>query len=127
MRQDLQLRDVGVFLLRTLAITVCAAIGSIFFGPMAGRSKVETFVILVFVGFVVTRDWSAHRPSPQDAPGPKSSTNFPTFIKVGRALHSTLPLVRNASIGLLVAAAFAVALWVLITLIRWFWFHPLLR
>jgi len=50
-----------------------------------------------------------------------------SFTKIGDLLRPEIPLIHKTLIATLVVMITVGALWFLITLLRWFWVHPLFR
>jgi hypothetical protein len=116
-----------LILLGFLLIALVVAIGTALFARMTGRPWYDALPIWLYLAYRGARGWFPQKTQQTDETEPKPPTAFPTFAKIGRGLRRIFPVIRNMFLGILVVAIMAGSIWVLITLLRWFWLHPLFR
>ena len=108
-------------LLLIFLILVVFTVGSFVFARTTGRSWYDTLPILVYITWRSARNWFQQPTTPRANPNEISSR------KIDRVLPRLLRVLRNTSLALLVIGGMGGSIWLLITLLRWFWLHPLFR
>lgn len=113
-----------------LLAVVVLVVATLALSQLTGRPWYEALFISIWVAWL-----SSRRPSSRQSGShgmavgaePNASTAFPTFSKIGRFIRPIFPTIRKIFVGLFVAMIIAVSLWLMMTLLRWFWVHPLFK
>jgi hypothetical protein len=111
-------------LLITLLALVALVVAAIYF-PFEGKTWYETLFILAWIALLLHR----HR-TPQGASSKTKSKNLsglPTVHKIITFLRRHRHFIRSIFSVVLGVVITAGSMWLLLTLIRWFWLHPLFR
>jgi hypothetical protein len=114
--------------LTTLLITVLALVALVVFAiyfPFQGKTWYETLAIAAWIALLGRRHWASEDRSSETKP--KTLSNFPTLQKITDFFRRHWRFIRKALFAILGAAIAVGSMWLLITLIRWFWLHPLFR
>jgi hypothetical protein len=103
-----------------LLIVVVLVLGSLYFSSLNGRHWYEGLAV---AAYLTLRQLFGRGTTSET----KTKDSHHTLGKIKRVLPYFLRVARSMFLLVLVVGVLAVSIWLLVTLLHWFWLHPLFR
>ena len=114
-------------LLLILIIVVVLGIGTFYFSRTNGRAWYEALFIFAWLTWLSVRHWfqqptTSQNTAPEPRVQPERSANSGM---IRRVLPNLVTMVRDTFYFVVSGSIMIGSIWLLVTLVRWFWLHPL--